>query len=461
MSSRITIIHPSIGKIPGEKYIRAWQMEPLPVAQLAALIPSGYAVSFYDDRMEEIPYEEPTDLVIMSIETYTAKRAYQIASEYRRREVPVLMGGFHATLCPNEVMQYADSVVLGEAENVFEEVLSDFKQGKLKSRYDAPSCQFTKDILPDRSVYHGKNYLKIALLESGRGCKFRCEFCSIHNFFKGEHHFRKIGSILQEIELLRHRNQLLFFVDDNIVANQEYAMRLFKALIPMQIKWVGQADITIARNPELLKLMVQSGCQGVLIGFESLNAENLRKMGKSLLTSEKEIEAAIRKIHRSGLRIYATFLFGYDHDQPGDFDRVLDLCIRTKIFMVGFNHLTPFPGTQLYERLAKEGRLRYDKWWLAHDYTYGQIPFESTIPHETIENECRRIRYKFYGLQSMLFRLTNRTNINSLMMFSAYLTINTMLRKDTLQRKKFPLGDPGNKNPLLQVKNSQYSPRGI
>jgi len=452
--ARITIIHPAIGKIPGEKYIRAWQMEPLPVAQLAALIPPGFQISFRDDRMEEIPYDEPADLVIMSVETYTAKRAYQIASEYRRRSIPVLMGGFHATLCPDEVMQYADSVVVGEAENIFEEVLSDFKQGKLKSRYDAPPCEFIRDILPDRSVYREKDYLKIALLEAGRGCRFRCEFCSIHNFFKGEHHFRKISSILQEIELLRHREQLLFFVDDNIVADQDYAVRLFKALIPMQIKWVGQADITIAENPELLDLMARSGCQGVLIGFESLNADNLKKMGKSMLTSEAEIEAAIRKIHHSGLRIYATFLFGYDPDQPGDFDHVLDLCIRTKIFMVGFNHLTPFPGTRLYQRLEKEGRLRYEKWWLADDYTYGQIPFESTIAFETIEKECRRIRYKFYGLRSMLYRLTNRTNINSFVMFSMYLTINTMLRKDTLQRKKFPLGDKGNMKTLLQVKRS-------
>lgn len=438
---KITIIHPAIGKIPGEKYLRAWQMEPLPVAQLAALIPSDFEVSFWDDRMEEIPYDKPCDLMIMSVETYTAKRAYQIASEYRKRKIPVLMGGFHTTLCPDEVSEYADAIVVGEAEHILEEALMDFRNGALKPRYNATSCEFKQEILPDRSVYQGKDYLKITLLESGRGCKFKCEFCSIHNFFKGQHHFRNIDSVLKEISELKNRKQLFFFVDDNIIADQAYAIKLFKALIPLKLKWVGQADITIANNPELLELMVKSGCQGILIGFESLNDDNLRKMKKRMLISVRDIEEAIKKIHGCGLRIYATFLFGYDHDSIDDFDIILKFCIRNKLFMVGFNHLTPFPGTQLYQRLKEEKKLRYDKWWLADDYTYGQIPFDSAIPYEIIEKECRRIRYKFYSLRSMLYRLTNKANINSLIMFSMYLTINTMLRKDTLQRKKFPLGD--------------------
>ncbi|MBN1952507.1 MAG: B12-binding domain-containing radical SAM protein [Bacteroidales bacterium] len=451
---KLTLIHPAIGKIPGEKYLRAWQMEPLPVAMIAALIPDDFTISFWDDRMEDIPWDEPADLVLMSVETCTAKRAYQIATEYRRRNVPVIMGGFHATLCPEEVMEYADTIVVGEAETILDEVLEDFRKGSLKNRYEGPDCQFDREIMPDRSIYAGKNYLKISLLESGRGCRFRCEFCSIHNFFRGKHHFRPVDTIIQEVLELKKLKRLLFFVDDNIVADQEYASELFKALIPHKLKWVGQADITIAKNPELLKLMSRSGCQGVLIGFENLRPENLKEMKKGLFRDIEELGQAIRTIHRNGLRIYGTFLFGYDHDKPEDFDLVLKFCIRNKLFMVGFNHLTPFPGTQLYERLKKEKKLLYPEWWLEDSYTYGQIPFQSTIPYDTIEEECRRIRYRFYGFRSMLFRMTNRTNINSWLMFPMYLTINTMLRKDTLQRKKFPLGDLAFRGQLLKVKRS-------
>ncbi len=192
-----------------------------------------------------------------------------------------------------------------------------------------------------------------------------------------------------------------------------------------------------------MKLMVKSGCKGVLIGFESLSSENLKVMKKNILSGVEEIEKAIKLIHKMGLRIYATFLFGYDHDKLEDFDLVLKFCIRNKLFMVGFNHLTPFPGTQLYKRLEQENKLRYQKWWLNENYTYGQIPFASKIDPDIIENECRRIRRKFYGTKSLLYRMTNITNINSVVMFPMYLSINSLLRKDTLQRKKFPLGDLG------------------
>jgi len=448
---RLTIVHPAVGKIPGKKYLRAWQMQPLPVAQLAALMPNDIELSFWDDRMEEILYDNPTDVVAISVETCTAKRAYQIASEFRRRNVPVIMGGFHATLCTDEVAEYADCVVTGEAETIWNEVITDFKNGNLRSRYNGDACNLDTNIIPDRSVYKGKNYVKITLLEAGRGCRFNCEFCSIHEFFKGKHNFRPVEAIVNEIKRLKGKSGLLFFVDDNIVSNTVQAKVLFKALVPLKIKWVGQADILIAKDPDLLDLMVKSGCQGVLIGFESLSPENLKKMNKGMMSSVQEMEKSIHLIHKKGLRIYATFLFGYDNDTKEDFNTVLNFCIRNKIFMVGFNHLTPFPGTKLYDRLKNENRLLFQKWWLSDEYTYGQIPFKSTLNPEFIENECRRIRRKFYGLPSILYRMTNLTNINSLVMFPFYVSINALLRKDTSQRKKFPLGDLGYKKELVKV----------
>jgi len=317
------------------------------------------------------------------------------------------MGGFHATLCPDEVMEYADAIIVGEAENIWTEVINDFEKEALKRRYEGAPCDFTKSIIPDRTLFKGKDYVNVTLLEAGRGCRFSCEFCAIHNFFQGRHYYRDSQTIVKEINQIKNNNKLLFFVDDNIVANQEQAIDLFLAIEPLKISWVGQADITIAKNPDLLDAMVRSGCKGVLIGFESLNSSNLKKMKKGLLPSIKEIEAAIKIIHQKNLRIYATFLFGYDDDVDDDFDRVLEFSIRNGFYIVGFNHLTPFPGTALYKRLEEEGRLLYDKWWLSDSYFYGQVPFQSILPPEIIETECRRIRRKFYGLRSIFSRARN------------------------------------------------------
>ncbi|KAA3621968.1 MAG: radical SAM protein [Bacteroidetes bacterium] len=439
---KLTLILPSVGKIEGEKYIRAWQMEPLPLAQLAALTPDDVTISFFDDRMESIDYDHPADLVAISVETYTARRAYQIASEFRRRGIPIVMGGFHASLCPDEVSDYADAVVVGEAEGVWEDVIADFKNGQLKERYQKAINFGEYDIIPDRSIYEGKNYLKITLLEAGRGCKFRCEFCSIHNVFQQRHTHRKITSIVNEIRKLKNPKRLLFFVDDNICSDKEYAKELFRALVPLNIKWVGQADITMVRDEELMVIMRKSGCQGILIGMESLDKEVLKKMNKAFNASRLSPAEAIKKIHSFGLRLYLTFLFGYGNDSPEYAEKVLRFCIDNKIFMVGFNHLTPFPGTELYNTLEAENRLLFEKWWLSEDYRYGMIPFETPQDKTMIEEQSKYLRKSFYSLRSILYRMSNWINIKGWMMLNIYFIINLMLRKDTGQRMRFPLGDP-------------------
>lgn len=452
---KLTLIHPCVGRYNGMKYIRAWQMEPLPMAQIAALTPKNIDIIFYDDRMEAIPYDEPTNLVGISIETYTAKRAYQIASEYRKRGVTVVMGGFHATLCPEEVLEYADAIVVGQAELVWETLLNDFQKGALKRKYQSDIQYNQQQIIPDRSIYKDKNYLKITLLEAGRGCCFRCDFCSIQRFFEGKHFYRNIETVVEEIKLLKSRKQLFFFVDDNITANHEQAKELFKALIPLKIKWVGQADITIHKDDELLKLMVSSGCQGILIGFESLNPANLQLMNKGFNQSKMTPEAAIKKIHKAEIIIYATFLHGYDADKVEDYQQIIDFCIDNKLFMVGFNHVTPFPGTGLYETLKKENRLLFKQWWLDDNYTYGTIPYKTILPQEIIEKHCRKNRSKFYSTLSLLKRMRNFTNIKNPTMFGFYVLINRMLRKDASQRILIPMGDKDFKGELVPVNHVQ------
>jgi radical SAM superfamily enzyme YgiQ (UPF0313 family) len=448
---KIALILPAIGKIPGQKYIRAWQMEPLPIAQLAALTPKDIQIVFFDDRMEEIDYDVNVDLVGISIETYTALRAYQIASEFRKRNKPVVMGGFHATLCPDEVAQYADTVVIGQAEGSWPVLLDDFGNGVMKKKYLPLPLESCNQVIPDRTIYGDRNYINVRLMEAGRGCKFRCEFCSIQQFFEGAHHRRDVDIILQELHEMEKSKGLIFFVDDNITSDTGFARELFRALIPLKIKWVGQADITIARDPELLELMVQSGCQGVLIGFESLNPDNLRQMNKAFNAVAGGPEQAVKIIHDHKLRLYATFLYGYNNDQKEDFQQIIDFCINNKIFMVGFNHLTPFPGTPLYERLEREKLLLYDKWWLSSEYRYGQIPFKTNIDKKFIEEQSKRARRKFYGFRSILYRMTNLANVSTPLMFLYYFTINLMLRNDSAKRMKFPLGDTSRPYPLIKV----------
>ncbi|MGH9201335.1 MAG: B12-binding domain-containing radical SAM protein, partial [Vicinamibacterales bacterium] len=252
---RLTLVHPCIGRRRGQPYIRTWQMEPLAPATIAALTPRDRdtEIRFYDDRTESIPFDEPTDLVALSVETYTAKRSYQIASEFRRRGVPVVMGGFHPTLVPEEASEYAESIVIGEAEGLWPDVVDDFRNGALRRVYRQPRRPALSGLRPDRSIFAGKRYLPVGLVEAGRGCHFRCEFCAIQSYFSNTQTRRPIDEILEEVR--RVKKPLIFFVDDNITSNMEQAKEFFRALVPLKVRWVSQASINAAHDEEFLRLI--------------------------------------------------------------------------------------------------------------------------------------------------------------------------------------------------------------
>jgi radical SAM superfamily enzyme YgiQ (UPF0313 family) len=439
-----------MGRRPGKSYVRSWQMEPLPAAQIAGLTPRGIDIAFWDDRMEPIPYDDPTDLVAISVETYTAKRAYQIASEYRRRGVPVVMGGFHATLLPSEVVRYAEAVVVGEAEDTWPQLLRDFQMGEMKRAYRASQRPNIAQTMPDRSIFGRKNYLKFGLVEAGRGCTQHCEFCAIQAGFGATQTMRRPEVIVEEIRALKKSHNLFFFVDDNIIAHLDKAKELFEALIPLQIRWVSQASINMTYDRELLSLMKRSGCVGVLIGFESLNEDNLRAMNKGFNAARGGAAEAVRRLHEFNLIVYATFVFGYDGDTLESFQRTVEFGIDNKIFMMAFNHCTPFPGTPLYDRLEREGRLLYDQWWLDDRYRYGQVPYRTQVPPEVIQEQCVKARKLFYGPGSILQRMC-KTNTPNLQMLHTYLFINLLLRREASQREHYPLGDLGFRGELLQT----------
>lgn len=449
---RLTLIHPCIGRRPGQRYIRSWQMEPLPPATLAGLTPPDVEIRFYDDRMEEIPYGESTDLVAMSVETYTAKRAYQIASEYRRRGIPVVMGGFHPTLCPEEAAEFADAVVVGEAENVWPLVLDDFRHGRHERIYRASGRPSLKGIKPDRRIFRGKRYLAIGLVEAGRGCHFRCEFCAVQAMFGSTQTRRPIDEVLSEVASIRGEKRLFFFVDDNITSNLAQAKEFFQALAPLRIRWVSQASINAAHDEEFLSLLVESGCQGVLIGFESLEQAALAAMNKSFNMMKGGYETALANLRRRRLRLYATFIFGYDGDTPESFQRAVDFAKAHCFYIAAFNHLTPFPGTQLYARLATEGRLLFERWWLDDRYRYNMVPFlPGSMSPEALQHCCLEARRSFYAWSSIARRGVDAVNRADPFMFRNFFPINAMLRGDTLRRDGYPLGDESWQGPLLRV----------
>jgi radical SAM superfamily enzyme YgiQ (UPF0313 family) len=411
-------------------------------------------VRFYDDRMEVIPFDEPTDLVAISVETYTAKRAYQIASVYRRRGVPVVMGGFHASLCPDEVAEYADAVVVGEAERTWPEVVDDFRHGAARKFYRAATRPSLRGLRPDRAIFRGKRYLPIGLVEAGRGCHFKCEFCAVTTVFDATQTRRPTEDILDEIRRVRKEfgRKLFFFVDDNITSNLEEAKAFFRALIPLNIRWVSQSSINAAHDDEFLDLLARSGCMGVLIGFESVDEANLASMNKRFNTMRGGFEQALANLRRYRIRVYGTFIFGYDADTPDTFRRTVEFAKRQGLYIAAFNHLTPFPGTPLYERLERQGRLRFERWWLDDDYSYNTIPFRpAQIEPDELQRLCVDARRRFYTWPSILRRSVMGANRANGFMFRNFFLINALHRADVSARDHYPLGDASWTQPLIKA----------
>jgi radical SAM superfamily enzyme YgiQ (UPF0313 family) len=437
---RITFIQPCVGrKTDGTPYPSSWVMEPLSVAMLAALTPREHQLRFYDDRVEPIPYDEPTDLVCLTVETYTARRSYQIARAFRERGVPVALGGFHTTLMPDEAEQHADTVVVGEAEGVWEQLLEDLAAGGLKPRYKASERPKLEGRFADRSIFGRHKYGKVALVETSRGCPFACEFCSISPFFERSCIERPIPEVIEEIRRLKG---VVFFVDDNIGVDPARFRALCEALIPLKRQWIGQVSMHVAKDLELLRLMQRSGCAGVLIGFESLEPRNLEAMGKTVNTQARDYEQCIAAFRRHGMSIYATFVFGYDHDDEASFQRTLAFAERSKFFFAAFNHLVPFPGTPLYARLKEEGRLLVDPWWLSDEVSFGQVVYQPRgMSPERLTELCDIYRRRFYRPSSIARRALDwRANSRGPLKAGLFLGYNIWSERQVSIRGGLPFG---------------------
>jgi radical SAM superfamily enzyme YgiQ (UPF0313 family) len=424
-------------------------MEPLPIAALAGLTPSEVELSFHDDRMEAIDFDAPTDAVAIPIETYTAARAYQIASEYRKRGVPVVMGGFHATLVPDEVARYAEAVVTGEAEGIWAEVIDDLRHRTLKRRYHGEQRPLS-EIRVDRRLFRGKRYLPIGLVETGRGCRFPCEFCAIQTFFSRSYRRRPVADVIAELEDLKREKRVFFFVDDNFAGDLDNGRQLLAELAKLDIRWVTQMSINAAHDEEFLAELRSAGCRGVLIGFESLDEANLKLMRKRFNTMRGGYARALANLRRHGIFVYGTFIFGYEHDTLASFDAAVDFATEHAMYIAAFNHLTPFPGTPLYKRLQDERRLRFDAWWLDSEYRYNALPFvpKALTPAEVTAG-CVAARRRFYAWRNVLKRSTRHWRDS--FVFRNFFLVNAMHRREISQRDGYPLGDENWRGALLEV----------
>lgn len=448
---KLTLIKPNIGRREHSLYVDEGRMEPLPLGILAALTPEDVEVVMYDDRMESIPYDEPTDLVGITVETFTARRAYEISAEFRKRGIKTVMGGMHAMLIPDEVAEHCDCVIIGDAEPVWKDMIEDFQNGCLKERYTAvqPICP-QQGIIARRDIFEGKGYLPITLLQFSRGCSHKCSFCASSVYFKACHYCRPVDEVVREIK--SQKRKLLFFVDDNIVCNREKAKELFRALIPLKIHWVSQGSMDMLQDRELMELMVKSGCLGLVIGFESISPECISDMNKGTNRkgSANMYASEIEQLRQWGLQTWAAFTVGHDGDTVESIRATCDFAIKNKFTFAAFNILMPYPNTPLYEKMKAEGRLLYDgKWWLHEDYHFN---YSSIVPKNMTADELTEIsfdcRRRFNSPMSIFTRAFEiHTNMRTPYRFMTYLIYNPLFRKEVFKKQglRFGLGSESEK----------------
>ncbi len=438
---KITFLRPNIGRLENGPYIDEGRMEPLTLAVVAAYTPRDVECVLYDDRMEQIPFDEPTDLAAISVEIYNARRSYEIAAEYRKRGVPVVMGGFQPTLVPDECLEHADAIVTGDAETIWPTVVEDARSGRLQRVYrgetDSPQ---PGGVLPRRDLFEGKGYLPVSLLQYGRGCRFACDFCAITRFFDRTQTVRPVADVIAEIN--DQDRKLLFFIDDNFVSDFDAAKELMRALIPLNIRWVSQGSIDMTEDPELMDLIEASGCQGFVIGFESVEPESIRGMRKASNLSRKfkgwdRYSRQVEILREHHLQTWAAFTLGHDGDTLESIDETFHFAEGNKFCFAAFNILMPYPGTPLYGRLREEGRLLWDgKWWLHPDYRFNHAAFvpKHMTPDELTE-AVWQCRYRWNSAGSILKRVWDTsTHLSSLYRLGTYFVYNRLFASEAFTK---------------------------
>ncbi len=347
---------------------------PLSLMILSSLEVAGVEQSICDMRFEEFPFHQSWDLVGISVQTGMAKQAFALADKLRSAGIAVVLGGAHVTLFADSCRPHADILVLGEADDLWKELLADLAAGTLKPLYQSgsfPDLGISRPVSKESLIIN--RYFTTNLIQTGRGCQYTCDFCNVHLLNGRSLRRRAIADVVSEVERFQqHDRRIFFFVDDSINADPLYARELFRQLTPLKIRWFGQATTTLGQQHELLETFARSGCQALLVGIESIETKS-RSAHKKNQNRAGELAGAIQSIRAAGISLYGSFIYGLDGDTLNTPAAILDFIKETQLDVPGINILRPTPGTQVFERLRQEGRLLFDPLDVtAYRYSFGQ-----------------------------------------------------------------------------------------
>lgn len=378
----------------------------LAIPTIAAITPKEHEIRVFDENIDEIDYEWDADLAGISVRTMFANRAYEISDRFRRRGVKTVLGGIHPSMCTEEALRHCDTVVVGEAEHVWPLLLDDLQNGGMKTVYEAEQpLDMTQAPLPAVSRLSRDRYIT-DIVQTTKGCPFHCEFCSVYAYDGQRIRSKTVRQVIDEIRQLggtisHYKRKAIFFADDNIIANKAFSRELFTELKRHNVKWSCQVSINVAKDEVLLRLMKESGCGAMLIGLESVSPKNLSQMHKGV-NLRHDYVSAIRTIQSHGMLVNGSFILGYDFDTQASFDELIAFIRETHLLMPLINILTPFPGTDLYKRFEKEGRILHTDW---SRYDSRHVVFRpSLMTPEELQDGFRKVIRAIYSFDAIYER---------------------------------------------------------
>jgi radical SAM superfamily enzyme YgiQ (UPF0313 family) len=402
---KIQLISPA-GEIHRSKtgiFRRSLRYAPLTLTTLAAMAPEDLSadISIQDEGVQPLDLDFEADLVGITAITGTSLRAYDIADQLRARGHTVVLGGVHPTLLPDEAAIHADAIVTGYAEQAWPDLLRDFVAGSLRRHYCVPTGRKLSVPIARRDLLKKNRYATVNSIEATRGCPHQCEFCVVPTAWRGIYAHRPIDDVIAELRTFEGRHAI--FIDLSPVEDVEYAKALYRAMIPLRIRWLGLATTRLAEDIELLDVAAKSGCKGVLIGFESVSQDTLNGTRKHFHAADRYAEN-IRRLHDYGIGIQACFVYGFDDEDESVFERTVEFVDRTKIDLPRYAVATPFPGTPLYGRLEAQGRLLHRNWSL---YDVEHVVFEPVrMSPERLQEGLEWSWSQSYCWRSILYRLS-------------------------------------------------------
>ena len=395
---KIALIFPRAEPRRGTK-VKNYMVPPYGLQLLAALTPRQHQVMLLDQYHRPIDTRLEADLVGISVWTASSGNAYRLADAFRARGIPVVLGGPHVAVLPDEAAQHADAILVGEAEGVWEQLLTDLEVGRLAPRYAGRPLPLAETPPARWDGFPGGDYVLRSAVSTSRGCHFRCEFCYESSRADSVYRRKPLEQVLAEID--SRPGPVVAFLDNDLLGDKSYARCLLEALIPRHKHWMAMTTIRFADDPDMVALAAAAGCRTLFVGFESVSPDSLREVGKR--QNRVELYARnVQRLHEHGIMVNASFVFGFDHDTPGVFDATVRFGVENRLETATFTILTPFPSTGLYRRLEAEGRIT-DRDWAHYDTT--RVVFKpACMSAEELEAGYFHAYRRFYSLDSILKR---------------------------------------------------------